>query len=88
VLKSNCASCFVFAHILCSVRDTGEAAKPRGALRDLLVLLFSRTTLVWLGIALILVLIPAHLIWLLEQHYKDAIISSTNYFPGILEAMY
>ena len=70
------------------VRDTGETAKPSGPLRDLLALLFSRTTLIWLGVALILVLIPAHLVWLLERRYKDGIISNTSYFPGIFEAVY
>jgi polar amino acid transport system substrate-binding protein len=70
------------------VRGPSETIKPPGALEDLLAMLFSRTTLVWLGIALIFVLIPAHLVWLLERTYKDGIISSTNYFPGIFEALY
>jgi polar amino acid transport system substrate-binding protein len=41
------------------VRATGEAAAP-DPLADLLILLFSKTTAVWLGIAVILVLVPAH----------------------------
>jgi len=69
------------------VRDTGETATP-SPLEDLLRLLFSKTTLVWLGIALVLILIPAHLVWLLERRYKGGIISDTRYFPGIFEAMY
>jgi len=55
--------------------------------RDLLELLFSKTTAVWLGIALLLVLIPAHLIWLVERN-PDGIIADRRYFPGIFEAMY
>ncbi len=70
------------------VRETGETAKPSGPLYDLLDLLISRTTLVWLGIAMLLVLLPAHLVWLLERRHKGGIISSPEYFPGILEAMY
>lgn len=69
------------------VRDTGEP-NTTNPLEALLLLLFSKTTLVWLGIASLLVLIPAHLIWLFERRRKDGIISDTNYFPGIFEAMY
>lgn len=69
------------------VRDTGEpaASNPLG---ELLGLLFSRTTLVWLGVALVLILIPAHLVWLFERRREDGIIKSRNYIPGIFEAMY
>ena len=42
----------------------------------------------WLGIALILVLIPAHLVWLFERRRPNGIISSPNYFPGIFEAFF
>jgi polar amino acid transport system substrate-binding protein len=70
------------------VRYTGETANRSQPLRDLLALLFSRTALIWLGIALVLVLIPAHVVWLLERRYKDGIISSADYFPGIFEAIY
>ncbi len=70
------------------VRDTGEKAKTASPLLDMLRLLFSRTTLVWLGIALLLVLIPAHLVWLFERRRRDGIISSPNYFPGIFEAFF
>jgi polar amino acid transport system substrate-binding protein len=51
-------------------------------------LLFSKTTVIWLGIALILVLVPAHLIWLLERGREGGIVAHRSYFPGILEAMY
>lgn len=69
------------------VRDTGEAATP-DPLADLLILLFSKTTALWLGIAVILVLVPAHLVWFLEPRREDGIIVSPKYIPGILEAMY
>ena len=70
------------------VRDTGEPVQTGGPLWDLLRLLFSRTTAVWLGVALLLVLIPAHLIWLLERRHPDSMLSSQNYFPGIFEVLY
>jgi polar amino acid transport system substrate-binding protein len=70
------------------VRDTGETAQTASPLLDMLRLLFSRTTVVWLGIALLLVLIPAHLVWLFERRHQDGLISSQNYFPGIFEAMF
>ncbi len=70
------------------VRDTGEKAQTASPLWDMLRLLFSRTTVVWLGIALVLVLIPAHLVWLFERRRQDGIISSPNYFPGIFEAVF
>jgi polar amino acid transport system substrate-binding protein len=69
------------------VRDTGETATSN-PLEDLLQLLFSRTMLLWLGIALVLILIPAHLVWLLERGRKDGMITNPNYIPGIFEAMF
>jgi polar amino acid transport system substrate-binding protein len=51
-------------------------------------LLFSRTILIWLGIALLLILVPAHLIFLVERHHRNGIIPSTSYFPGIFHAMF
>jgi polar amino acid transport system substrate-binding protein len=70
------------------VRASGGKARVAGPLWELLRLLFSRTTVVWLGIALLLVLIPAHLVWLVERHHQGGIISKRNYFPGIFEAIY
>ena len=70
------------------VRDTGEKAQTTSPVWDMLRLLFSRTTVAWLGIALLLVLIPAHLVWLFERRRQDGIISNPNYFPGIFEAFF
>jgi polar amino acid transport system substrate-binding protein len=68
------------------VRGKGEGdANP---LWDLLGLLFSPTILVWLGIALLLILIPAHIVWYLERQQKDGIIPTDKYYPGIFYAMY
>jgi polar amino acid transport system substrate-binding protein len=70
------------------VRDTGEKAQTASPLWDMLRLIFSRTTALWLGMALLLVLIPANLVWLFERRQPDGMISNRNYFPGIFEAMY
>jgi len=69
------------------VRGKGQDGDSN-PLWDLLGLLFSKTILVWLGIALLLILIPAHLVWFLERRHKDGIIPTTNYFPGIFYAMF
>jgi len=70
------------------VLDTGQKTRTESPLWDVLRLLFSRTTMLWLGMALLLVLIPAHLVWLFERRNEDSIISNRNYFPGIFEAIF
>lgn len=68
------------------VRGAGEGdnATP---LRDVLALLFSRSAVVWLGVGLIIILVPAHLIWLLDRGREDSVSSGRGYFPGILQAL-
>ena len=70
------------------VLDTGERAQTSNPLSDLLRLLFSRTTVLWLGVALLIVLIPAHVIWFLDRRDPDSMLSNRNYFPGIFEVLY
>lgn len=67
-------------------RETGPTVRTATPLKDMLRLLFSRTTVEWFAVALLLVLLPAHLVWLLERRRQDGIISNRNYFSGILEA--
>ena len=55
---------------------------------DLLGLLFSKTSLVWLGVALLLLLIPSHIVWFLERRHPSGIVPDTNYIPGIFYAMF
>jgi polar amino acid transport system substrate-binding protein len=69
------------------VRNTVDTILPNPFL-DLLGLLLTKTTLLWLGIAVLFMLIPAHLVWLLERRYKDGIIPTENYIPGIFYAMH
>jgi polar amino acid transport system substrate-binding protein len=88
---------FDFSHSILSaglqimVRGRGqEKGQDSGAnpLFDLLGLLFSKAILVWIGIAFLLVLLPAHLVWLLERRHPDGIVPTSKYFPGIFYAMY
>ena len=58
------------------------------ALASLLHLLFSPDILVWLGIAVLLTIIPAHIVWLLERQHPDGMIASKSYFPGIFQAFF
>jgi polar amino acid transport system substrate-binding protein len=69
------------------VRGTAANVEPN-PLQELAQLFFSRTLLIWLGIALLLILIPAHLIYFVERHHRDGIIPSKTYFPGIFHAMF
>jgi polar amino acid transport system substrate-binding protein len=69
------------------VRDSGDTIVPNPFL-DLFGLLLTRTTLLWLGIAVLIMLIPAHIVWLLERRRKDGIIPTENYIPGIFHAMH
>jgi polar amino acid transport system substrate-binding protein len=63
----------------------GSADHP---LRDLLKIFLSPTILVWLGVGLLLILIPAHIIWFLDRRNPDGVIASEKYFPGIFHAMF
>ncbi len=67
------------------VRDSGGITPPNW-LRGFVDLLFSRSSLTWLGIALLLVTIAAHLLWLLEQLERRR--PRERYFPAIFHAMY
>ncbi len=57
-------------------------------LSDLLGLLFSWTTLLWLGMALLLLLVPAHIVWFLERRHSAGLVPVKSYIPGIFYAMY
>ena len=56
------------------------------SVRQTLSLLFSSAVLPFLGAALLLILIPAHLVWLSERRHPRGMIESRSYFPGIFEA--
>jgi polar amino acid transport system substrate-binding protein len=77
---------FLNAGLQIMVRGRGEGESS--PLWDLLGLLFSSAILVWLGIALLLIIIPAHIVWYLERRHPEGIIPTDKYYPGILYAMY
>jgi polar amino acid transport system substrate-binding protein len=68
------------------VRSSAQEPKDRPLLA-FLNLLFSRSMLYWLAAALLLLLVPAHAIWLMDRRNKDGISTSESYFPGIFDAM-
>lgn len=57
-------------------------------LHDVLSLLFSWLSLAWLGIAVLLILIPAHIVWFYERHHDNGIIPTKAYIPGIFYALF
>jgi polar amino acid transport system substrate-binding protein len=69
------------------VLGSGASGSPT-PLRDVVALLFLRSAMIWLGVILILILIPSHLIWLLDRGHEDGISPSKRYFPGIFQAMF
>jgi polar amino acid transport system substrate-binding protein len=68
------------------LRGGGNA--PPNPLMEFLRLLSSPMILVWLGIAVLLILIPSHVVWFVERRHKDGIIPDRRYFPGIFHAMW
>lgn len=70
------------------VRGDGSGGAPN-PLSGLLRALFSKTALIWLGIASLLILIPAHIVWWLERKHPEGIIPKGEpYYPGILHALW
>jgi len=63
----------------------GSVGRSQPGLMNFLELLLSKTMAVWLLAALVLTVIPAHIIWLLERRPEDSTMS-TSYFPGIVQA--
>lgn len=68
------------------VRGAGEGGAPT-PLKDVLALLFSKSAAIWLGVALVIILVPAHVIWLLDRGREDSVSPNKGYFPGILDAL-
>ncbi|MES1202966.1 MAG: transporter substrate-binding domain-containing protein [Pseudomonadota bacterium] len=65
-----------------------RAGAETTALDSLLHLLFAPAVLVWLSIAVLLTIIPAHIVWFVERNQPDGMISSKKYFPGIFQAFF
>jgi polar amino acid transport system substrate-binding protein len=64
------------------VRNTESSS---GGFRNILQLFFSAALLQVIGIALVLIVISAHIIWLLERRHEDGMVDKA-YFPGIFKA--
>ncbi len=58
------------------------------AFETLIKLLTSPAILVWLGIACLLSIVPAHIVFFLERRQESGIVRSKGYFPGIFEAYF
>ena len=56
-----------------------------GVVPSFLAFIFSRAFLELLGILLLLIPIPAHIVWLVERRHNQGIVP-TKYFPGIFKA--
>ena len=63
--------------------SASEPSSP--GLMDFLKLLFSKNVLVWLLAAVVITLIPAHIVWLIERRHAESMVSK-SYYPGILQA--
>lgn len=68
------------------VRQSGLAASVT-PFQDVLALLFSKSALIWLGVALVIIIVPAHVVWLFDRGNADGACPSKAYFPGIFEAL-
>jgi polar amino acid transport system substrate-binding protein len=68
------------------VRGSNESATPT-PLRDMLNLIFSWSALMWLAVALIIILVPAHILWFLDRGSEDSLSPSKSYFPGIIHVL-
>ena len=78
-----------------SILNTGLQVMVPGAgeragdhpLEAFLRVLFSGSMVFWLTAALLLILLPAHLIWFLDHRTADGVGEGEKYFPGIFHAM-
>jgi polar amino acid transport system substrate-binding protein len=48
--------------------------------------LFTPALFQLLGIMLLIILIPAHIVWLVERHHQGGFLENSSYFPGIFKA--
>jgi polar amino acid transport system substrate-binding protein len=68
------------------VRESGQGVQLR-PLRDWLTLLFSQSALLWLAAALAIIVVPAHVVWLLDRRNNDGVTPTSKYYPGIFHSM-
>ena len=70
------------------VRDSGKKAQS-SSFAGLGSHCCSRGRLVlWLVAALVVIVIPAHVVWLLDRGNEDGVSPAKNYFPGIFQSLF
>ncbi|WP_392532063.1 transporter substrate-binding domain-containing protein [Nostoc sp. C117] len=62
-----------------------NADSKNSAFPNILQLFFSASLLQVIGIALVLIVVAAHIIWLSERHHQEGLVPK-SYFPGIFKA--
>jgi len=61
-------------------KATGAAPTP---LRSLWNLVASPAAAIWLGVAMLIIIVPAHVIWLLDRGNEESVSVTRRYIPGI-----
>jgi polar amino acid transport system substrate-binding protein len=59
---------------------------PQSSLAKLLGSIFTPTLFQLLGLMVLIILIPAHIIWLVERNHDGGFLENSAYFPGIFKA--
>jgi polar amino acid transport system substrate-binding protein len=65
---------------------TPAQGSTRGLIEAILAGIFTRSVLPILGLVLLIILVPAHLVWFFERRNATGLLTHRSYFPGILEA--
>jgi polar amino acid transport system substrate-binding protein len=65
-----------------------QSQGTKGSVWRLLSLIFNPALLNLLGIMLIIILIPGHIVWLVERNHKGGFLQNSSYFPGIFKAFW
>lgn len=72
--------------VMVRAQDAGNEGRAR-PLHDWFSLLFSQSAAIWLIGALIVIIIPAHVVWLLDRRSEDGVVRTKTYFPGIFHSL-
>jgi polar amino acid transport system substrate-binding protein len=67
------------------VREQGGVTPT--PLKNVFNLLFSTSAAIWLAVALIIIVVPAHVIWWLDRGREEGISPDKRYYPGILHSL-
>lgn len=65
-------------------KGSGAAPSPLASLWNLVV---SPAAAIWLGVAFVIIIIPAHIIWLLDRGTEESVSVSRKYIPGIFHGL-